>query len=211
CLVGVGRTTLDHGIAIHQWNISLAEFFQLLYWLNLFQVLFPPCSVCIKTALVLQYLRMFAPIRTLNNFMFIGGWATIALNFGFYFARMFVGIFECTPREKIWNKLYAGGTCIDNAKIHIATGFFNIFTDLVILSLPVGSVYRLRIPRWKKFGISLLFTSGLLATIATSLRTWYGVRAERNGDWSYNMAWDGLWAYAELSLGIIVACGIELP
>jgi hypothetical protein len=95
-------------------------------------------------------------------FMFVGGWAIIALNFGFYVSRMFVAIFECTPREKIWNKLYVGGSCVDNDKLHIATGFFNIFTDLVILLLPLRSLWQLRIPLRKKFGVSLLFTTGLL-------------------------------------------------
>ncbi|KAF2655020.1 hypothetical protein K491DRAFT_693317 [Lophiostoma macrostomum CBS 122681] len=210
-LEAVGRVTLDYGMGVHQWNITLGEFFRLLYWLNIYQILYPACCVCIKTAIVLQYLRMFAPVRSLNMFMFVGGWATIALNVGFYISRMFVAIFECTPREKIWNKLYVGGSCVDDYKLHIATGFFNIFSDLVILFLPIRSLWRLQIPLRKKFGISLLFASGLLATVATALRTYYGVLAQNSGDWSYETAWDGLWAYAELSLGIIIACAITLP
>jgi hypothetical protein len=32
-----------------------------------------------------------------------------------------------------------------------------------------------------------------------------------NADVSYNTAWQGLWAFAEISLGIIVTCMFSLP
>ena len=30
-------------------------------------------------------------------------------------------------------------------------------------------------------------------------------------DSSYNAAWEGLWAYAEMALGIVVACSLSIP
>lgn len=51
---------------------------------------------------------------------------------------------------------------------------------------------------------------GVRANAATALRIYYGYQAVHTNDWTFNLAWDGLWTYAELSLGIIITCAISL-
>lgn len=41
--------------------------------------------------------------------------------------------------------------------------------------------------------------------------TWRIVKDEKNADISYNMIAMGLWSYAEVSLGMIIACALSLP
>ena len=50
------------------------------------------------------------------------------------------------------------------------------------------------------------------ACIANAMIIVYVTRlGGENADVSYNTAWQGLWAFAEISLGIIVACTFLLP
>lgn len=115
----------------------------------------------IKTAIVLQYLQILCPTRSLNRFVFYGGWTTIISIFIFYFADIFLTLFICNPREKIWND-YVGGTCMNYNALVLASAMFNILSDIVILLLPVKSIWQLRITTKKKVSIIALFATGLL-------------------------------------------------
>jgi hypothetical protein len=116
---------------------------------------------CVKTAVTLQYLRMFAPNRTINPFVFYGSWLIMTACAVFYILTTLLTVFVCTPREKIWNKLYPGGHCMNYRAIIVSTSFFNIVSDVFILLLPVRTVWKLQIPTKKKIAISLLFGTGL--------------------------------------------------
>jgi hypothetical protein len=116
---------------------------------------------CVKTAVTLQYLRMFAPNRTINPFVFYGSWLIMTACAVFYTLTTLLTVFVCTPREKIWNKLYPGGHCMNYRAIIVSTSFFNIVSDAFILLLPVRTVWKLQIPTKKKIAISLLFGTGL--------------------------------------------------
>jgi hypothetical protein len=131
-------------------------------WLNIDEALYCPCIFLIKTAIVLQYLQILCPSRTGNELIFFGGWGIIGAMFTFYICDVPLTLFICNPREKIWNDYYKGGKCMDYNALVLASALFNIFSDLVILLLPVRSVWKLRINAQKKVGIILLFGTGLL-------------------------------------------------
>ena len=112
----------------------------------------------------------------------------------------------------------------------LSSAIFNITSDLIILLLPVRSVLKLQIDVHKKVGIILLFGTGLLsvtprpsskvyshysrATIASVMRIPYMITLSNQGEYrdiSYEMIWMGLWSWAEIAMGIIVACTLSLP
>lgn len=126
---------------------------EILYGLTLFTV---------KISIVLQYIRLFAPNRTVSPFVFYSSWIIIISHAMFYSAYTFATIFACMPREKIWNERYPGGQCLNHNAVVVSTGLFNIVSDVVILLLPVKTVWGLRIPTQKKVSISALFGTGLL-------------------------------------------------
>jgi archaellum biogenesis protein FlaJ (TadC family) len=113
-------------------------------------------------SITFQYLRMFAPNRTVNPFVYYGSWLIVIICTLFYTITTLLTIFACAPREKIWNKLYVGGHCLTYRAIILSTAIFNIISDVAILLLPVRTVWKLRIPTQKKVAISLLFGTGLL-------------------------------------------------
>jgi hypothetical protein len=129
--------------------------------MNIAEAIWCPCIFLLKTAIVLQYLEMLAPNRTVNAFMFFGGWTVIGAMFIFYTSDFFLTLFICTPREKIWNDT-VDGKCLNYNALVVASALFNIISDLVILFLPVRSVWKLHIATKKKCAIVLLFCTGLL-------------------------------------------------
>jgi hypothetical protein len=121
-------------------------------------------------AILLQYLKLFAPSRSANMVMYIGSWATIVSTFIAYTFFMFWTLFYCTPRRMIWFKLTPGGKCHDVNNIILAQGGFNMASDIIILLLPTSSLWKLRVPLAKKIFITLMFATGLLYVFPISLQ-----------------------------------------
>ncbi|KAL8914310.1 MAG: hypothetical protein Q9171_001030 [Xanthocarpia ochracea] len=208
----VGRQILANGAAVHQWNVQLKHLIRLRYWLYVSQILYAPIIFLVKAAILLQYLRLLAPTKTVNPSMFIGARVIIVVTGVYYTICTPVIIWACTPREKIWNPLITEGHCLHDNIAVIFACLFNIASDVAILVLPARSVWRLQIPRRKKIGIVSLFAIGLLACLANVCVIIYTVRmGEEDADFTYNAAWQCFWVYAEISLGIIVTCTLTLP
>jgi hypothetical protein len=74
---------------------------------------------------------------------------------------MFVEIFQCVPRKKIWNPTVQG-KCININQTFVATGVINVVDDWVILILPLVWTWKLQLRTKQKIGVSLIFATGLL-------------------------------------------------
>ncbi|KAH7389362.1 hypothetical protein DE146DRAFT_161061 [Phaeosphaeria sp. MPI-PUGE-AT-0046c] len=202
------------GAGVHQWQVTLDQLFHQLYWANTAQVIYCPLSFLVKMAILLQYLKLFAPSRSVNRVMWYGSWVTIFATFVAYTVFMFWTLFYCTPRRMIWFKLIPDGKCHDVNDIILAQGAFNMASDIVILLLPTASLWQLSVPLSKKIFITLMFATGLLACAASAMRIAFTMKIApviSEADVSHNGLFIGLWTEAEVSLGFIVACALCLP
>lgn len=80
----------------------------------------------------------------------------------FYLAETFFEIFECSPREKIWNKLLTGGHCFKWAEGFEATGIFNSLSDFTLLFIPMPSLWKSQMPLKRKLLTMGIFGVGVL-------------------------------------------------
>jgi hypothetical protein len=175
----MGYYMVYYGAGVHQWQVTLDQLFHQLYvrgylitpptrldlllqWANTAQVIYCPLSFLVKMAILLQYLKLFAPSRSANKVMFFGSWMTMVATFIAYVIFMFWTLFYCTPRRMIWYKLIPGGKCHDISDIILAQGAFNMASDIVVLLLPTASLWQLSVPLARKIYITLLFATGLL-------------------------------------------------
>ncbi len=110
----------------------------------------------------MQYLRLFAPQKTMNPFMWYTARVVLVVTGVYYIISTFFTIFACAPRNAIWDPLVTGATCFDNNTLVLVTCLFNIVSDIVILALPTRAVWKLHIPTKRKVGIVLLFAIGVL-------------------------------------------------
>jgi hypothetical protein len=111
-----------------------------------------------KVAVLQLYRRVFSPHRF--GFFDICILSLSVIIFMFHAATTIVKIFECNPREKIYNPRVEG-KCIDIPLLLTTIGIFNLSTDVLILLLPVKAVWTMNLPFKKKMIVVLVFTFGL--------------------------------------------------
>ncbi|KAM0798522.1 hypothetical protein BDR22DRAFT_808975 [Usnea florida] len=200
-----------YGGGTHMWNVQLQTFFDMLYWVNISAVVYGFVVFFIKLSILLQYLRIFAPTRKGNMFIYTGVHICIWSNLVFYLVETIFEIAICTPRKKIWNPLMTTGHCFSVNATFQATGVFNVISDFAILILPMPCLWRLRMPLRKKVLMTTIFATGFFACITSILRTYYTWKIVQSPDISYNMVPMGMWTYAELSTGIVISCLPVIP
>ena len=74
---------------------------------------------------------------------------------------MFLEIFQCKPRMKIWLPLVPG-TCIDHLALQLVSAVFNTFSDFAILIIPIYAVSGLEVKLKTKLRLIAVFGTGLL-------------------------------------------------
>lgn len=130
-------------------------------------ILYGPITFFTKVSVILQYLRIFAPLtsaanRTAFRSMFYGSWVIIALNFVANFTAPLLLIFRCHPVARGWNA-FVSGTCRFRAvQLVLPSCIFNMATDVAMITLPAIQLLKLRIRATRKIAILLLFSTGLL-------------------------------------------------
>ena len=126
-------------------------------WFNAATVVYAPTILAAKLAILYIYRRVFVPRRwgifdwTLRIFM-----AILVL---FYLATFLVKIWECNPRERIWDRSIPG-KCVNVSSLLNVSGLFNTLTDIIILLIPIKSVWNLNMTTKRKVGVVAAFTVG---------------------------------------------------
>ena len=173
------------GLGTHMWDIKLRTFFRLLYvwspfaivpilkaegskyWYyskleNIITIMYNFNVCLIKTSILLQYQRIFVIHKTRSSPMFVAIQSSIWAIFLFYLIETFFEIFQCSPREKIWNKLLTGGHCFNSAAGFKATGVFNSISDFALLFIPMPPLWKLQMPLKRKILTMGVFAVGVL-------------------------------------------------
>lgn len=112
-----------------------------------------------KLSILLLYRRIFVPARR-SAFNIILRFLECVIIL-FYISTSIVKITQCIPREKIWNRTLPG-SCINVNNLLNTSGMFNFVTDVLILLVPVKSVWKLHMKKKKKVQIIAIFTVGAM-------------------------------------------------
>ncbi|KAI9850046.1 MAG: hypothetical protein M1838_006161 [Thelocarpon superellum] len=156
-----------------------------------------------KVSVLMFYHRVF-PIHRVRVFLWVLGTLMVMWFTGAFFA----ALFTCNPISYFWDRAIGGaGTCFDTEVYYNFNGGLNVFTDLILLLLPVPIVLKLKMRRGEKFGILFIFLIGVVTTIASIVRLKYmWVLVGTTTD----PTWDGVnlmnWTNVECCFGIICAC-----
>ncbi|KAF2197643.1 hypothetical protein GQ43DRAFT_380508, partial [Delitschia confertaspora ATCC 74209] len=180
-----------------------------------------PVALCLVKFSLLFFYRTLA---TSCNFRRI---VTITIAFvGIYTASMIIaGAFQCRRPSDAWSitgylawispptKLTHGKAthparqkCFDPTYLWAAFAGVNLFTDIVVLVLPIPMLLSLRLPLTKRLGLVSIFSLGFLAIVASSLRVWILTL------WAESVASQQkygtdllLWGQVEINSGIVSA------
>ena len=123
------------------------------------EIIYSPIMFFTKYAILLQYIRIFVPNHKSTMFYVI---QSIIIIIGCFFtSSLFVSIFQCVPREKLWTPTLPG-FCINYPVTLMVVGIFNVCSDFVILLLPMAWIWGLKMSTQRKLGVSSIFAFGAL-------------------------------------------------
>ncbi|PWW80192.1 hypothetical protein C7212DRAFT_349645 [Tuber magnatum] len=175
--------------------LKLWYVYQLQYLITLFLI----------KASILSFYRRISPERSYQLAIAIVSGIVVV----FTAAMLFVNIFEC-PKDpsKAWSPGFPNG-CSDLAVVYYIMASFNIISDIVILILPMPSLWRLQTNRRKRVALVLIFSCGFIAVLGSVVRITALYKGQQilaaNGDKAYVAIYVLLWSQVEVNFGIITA------
>ena len=134
-------------------------------WINDADMIYLVSLLGYKISILILYLRLFA----VNKIFRYLTWSTMFFVAGYLTANLWTQIFGCSPRSKFWLP-DTPGHCIDYTKAGHAYGAMNVASDLIIFILPLPIVWRLKLTRREKAGVSVIFMSGAVYAHSTYLK-----------------------------------------
>ncbi|KAF4628948.1 hypothetical protein G7Y89_g9200 [Cudoniella acicularis] len=208
CMVATAVPMKYEGIGIHEWNLSLWRVIRIGFWMNVAEVLYATSVCIVKISIVLQILKIFFPGRRTPLFFLL--WGIMIFNILLYISIVIMEIFQCTPREKIWNPLVEGA-CVNVEASFIFTASANLISDLVLLLVPVYLLLQLNMSLKRKIGVGAIFASGIFACVSSLMRLIYSIQLLSTVDYTWVMLPLGLWCIAEVTSGILASCLPSIP
>lgn len=134
-----------------------------------------------------MYARIFpvAPlrfgIRKMNGYS-IAWYIVFAVITGYTISFTIVGIRPCAPIPGLWIRPPPKLTCIKSYTAYIAAGI-NIFNDMLILSLPVHNILKLRLLPVQKVYLCGIFLLGGFVVLTSVVRIWAQTRSlDKSGE-----------------------------
>lgn len=213
-LVGVAAWTSlylaagNYGLGLHIEDVPVDDLSQFLYLCNVAEIIYGPVTFAAKWSVLLQQRRIFAPTKRGGVYWTIN--VLTYMTFAFYLATTFSFIFQCWPREAIWN-LRVKGTCIDAIAATFSCGVINLLSDTATLALPLWAIWHLQMPIKRKLPVYAIFGTGLFACVMGSMGVAYRVQLLHSIDFTYIITQVGLWTLAEFCAVIVVGCMPSMP
>ena len=133
------------------------------WWLLLYihENFYMPSLAMVKLSILLFYARIF-PGRTFRRVLYaIGGMVLL-----WWTCCQFVIVFQCRPIPDFWKYREGpagpGVNCIDVSSFFVGQAIPNIATDIVLLILPLPSIWRLQLPVSQRLSLVAIFAVGSL-------------------------------------------------
>ncbi|KAL1902355.1 hypothetical protein Sste5346_001333 [Sporothrix stenoceras] len=182
------------GLGRHMWTLTAEQIttYNMYFYMSI--VFYYACLGTVKTAILLQYLRVFAvKMRkiTLVALVLIGLWST---------ALVLVSIFACWPIRAFWDKSVTNPHCVADLPQWYANAAGNIATDILIFALPIPVLWRLNLPRSQRLSLIGIFGLGFFTCTISVIRITF---LNLNGDDTYANVAAACWSIGELCCAIV--------
>ncbi|RDL35886.1 Uncharacterized protein BP5553_06498 [Venustampulla echinocandica] len=198
-VVGIGFAMFIEGTGYHAWQLPAEATINIERWLLVTEIIYFWNMCWTKLSLLFMYYRIFHfryfKVRAIVVGSFVVIWAITA---------SFLYTFICVPVHKLW-KPDIPGHCISQLGVWMANSSATIFSDILILCLPMPQVWKLQLKMIEKITVTLVFSLGFFAVFASAFRTWVLFNYSKN-DVPYTLTPLLVWSDIEMCVGIISAC-----
>ncbi|KAK2756095.1 hypothetical protein FQN54_005502 [Arachnomyces sp. PD_36] len=160
----------------------------------------------IKCSILMLYYRLFHVNTPLRYSVYALLTFVILWHFSFFFAL----VFQCTPVAFFWDRTIPGGHCVDHGAINnnalsVSNAATNVFTDFMILFLPLPMIWKLQLSWIRKAGLLLIFMLGAFDCAVGVIRMTLLIDGQ-TADLLWSNSLPQLWTIIELDIAIICAC-----
>lgn len=203
-IVTVTLTFLEihHGLGRHQWNVPKSDIVPMLKLFYVNRIFYSPTILTAKLTILLQMMRIFVPTKRGLVYWLIQ--AFMWLNVLFYTANVLSVIFQCSLINKAWISS-TPGHCVDTNLNLVVTGTINVISDVLILILPLWTIWHLKMNIRAKLSVSVVFVAGIFANFAGIMRLVFSIRIINGTDLTYLRLQHGMWTIAEITTAILCA------
>ncbi|CAO2652948.1 Nn.00g023590.m01.CDS01 [Neocucurbitaria sp. VM-36] len=172
-------------------------------------------ALCFVKLSILFFYRTIATQRTFRRLVY----TTIGFVSLYTFGACLAAIFQCETPSDAWNT--AGYfaqfdrnpntkkpnlKCYDPIRLWVFCAAANLLSDVVILLLPIPALLSLRVPMTKRLALIGIFSIGIMAIIASSVRMWVMMLWAESPANSARFGADLLlWGQVETNSGIVSA------
>ncbi|KAL8811274.1 MAG: hypothetical protein Q9200_001935 [Gallowayella weberi] len=191
---GTGR----HLLAVGQENtvkyLKLAYAFQFFY----------ACSMTLTRLSILAFYHRLFPKESTPAWWRACHYAVIFLCLSYFVSAVLTVAFTCTPVSFYWTRT-GNGHCVNEMAVLYSSAGLTIFTDILMLLLPVPIIWRLQMEKAKKIGVIGIFLLGGFVCVATIVRIQY-IPQIVPVDPTWTQVNPGIWSTIEPCMGIVSAC-----
>lgn len=168
------------GFGEHLWNLEDGKLLPILRYCESTQVqstrvlltrsVYISCSTyvlvlgLIKVSILLFYLEIFQTRR-----FKISAYIVLAYIIVNSIIIIFLTMFACAPVSSFWDRDIKG-KCMDVQALAYANSASAIVQDIILLILPLVFIRNLRVKRFRKIGVAVMFCFGTFGCIATIVR-----------------------------------------
>ncbi|KAI6962023.1 hypothetical protein KC332_g16279 [Hortaea werneckii] len=153
----------------------------------------------VKVSILMLYLRLAGNLRT---FLYWGAIGTLVIIVAQFVSTIVVVGTQCMPMATYWDPTVEG-TCININDFFYSTNIFTIITDVMIIGLPIATLWKLNCPRAQKYGIMLAFLLGGISTVASCIRMYSIKIYTESPEPMRDAAPINTWSFIEINLGIL--------
>ncbi|OBT52054.1 hypothetical protein VE04_07498, partial [Pseudogymnoascus sp. 24MN13] len=157
----------------------------------------------VKTSILLQYYRIFGG----NDATRYAIYAALIIVIAFGTECVISDIWTCVPVPAFWElSLRPTSKCVDQNKLFLANACINIATDLIIATIPLPIVHKLRIPFRQKIALMVILGIGWFICAVSMLRLNSIIDLAKQADSTFYSAETAYWSTIEVNVAIICAC-----
>ncbi|KAF1970707.1 hypothetical protein BU23DRAFT_556657 [Bimuria novae-zelandiae CBS 107.79] len=197
------------GIASHMWDVPVSVLIEGSRRYNYIFMCYTISGGFAKATVFMQFKRIFTSPRIQDEVYWVIT-VSVVLNAVAYTIFLFLYVFTCLPRERIWNPTVEG-RCMDSNRLNVAIGGLNVLSDVEAFLVPVWAVWKLKMDVKKKISILAVFAAGALAVAVGLIGLYYRVLILERPDSTWLLMQTGLICEGELGIVIVVGCCPYIP
>ncbi|KAK6360014.1 hypothetical protein TWF696_001135 [Orbilia brochopaga] len=191
---------VQYGTGRHFAEVDLADWSTSLKYLFASIVAYNFSLTLTKTAILLQYLRIFT-----DTAFRVAAYVMMFIVFGYAAEAILTAIFNCIPVEAFWTG-DPTAKCIPREALWFANAGLNIFTDFSIAILPLPVIIQLNMPKRQKIPLMFIFALGFFICIVSILRLRFLIILSRSMDPTWDQPATAYWSAIEMNISIVCAC-----